>query len=225
MRNTNKEFATKVMSKVANLPNEEWRPAQYISGKTYEMIHFPQYEVSSLGRAKTIAHEFWYLKGGDKFFREKLLTVNHSPEGYPYITMYKDGKKYGLHLNRLVASTFIPNPNPALYTDANHRNPDDLDDCRVQSVEWTTKIENNNYGNRGAKLSKKLKGKKKSTEAIEKSAAKRKKPIICDGIRFDSLKECAAYFGVHGSAMCNWLKGKKPMPEEFARRGLSYATA
>lgn len=64
------------------------------------------------------------------------------PNGYFYFTLYKDGKGKQLKRSRLVALTFIPNPeNKAT---VNHKNGNKADD-RVINLEWNTITENNRH--------------------------------------------------------------------------------
>lgn len=48
------------------------------------------------------------------------------------------------------------------------------------------------------------------------------KKVICDGIIFNTIRDCCEKYNIKPSAMCNWLKGKYKMPEEFKRMGLAY---
>ena len=49
-----------------------------------------------------------------------------------------------------------------------------------------------------------------------------KKVIVCDGILFNSIRECAEYYGVNKVTMQSWLSGRNKMPQEFIDKGLSY---
>ena len=73
------------------------------------------YQVSNLGNVKS-------FRGSAKFGKpnEMLLKPSVIISGYHVVTLYADGKakrKYQIH--RLVAETFIPNPNE--YPCVNHR--------------------------------------------------------------------------------------------------------
>ena len=57
-------------------------------------------------------------------------------------------KKYK-KIHRLVAETFIPNPNNLPYI--NHKN-ENRSDNRVENLEWCDSKYNNNYGNRNKKI-------------------------------------------------------------------------
>ena len=50
----------------------------------------------------------------------------------------------------------------------------------------------------------------------------RAKKVICDGIIFNTITDCCEKYNIKPNAMCNWLKGKYKMPEEFKRMGLAY---
>lgn len=50
----------------------------------------------------------------------------------------------------------------------------------------------------------------------------RARPVICDGKRFGTVKECAAYYGVEKTSMQKWLNKKIGMPYAFIERGLRY---
>lgn len=48
------------------------------------------------------------------------------------------------------------------------------------------------------------------------------KKIICEGIEFNSLKECANYYNVPISSMSGWLRGLANVPQEFIDKKLHY---
>lgn len=104
---------------------EIWKPI-----KEWEGI----YEVSNLGRIKTLKR---------KGQREQINKHAVNNSGY-YIVVLSEksrGKKYA-SLHRIVAETFIPNPEnkPCV----NHINRNKLDN-RVVNLEWTTFKENTNW--------------------------------------------------------------------------------
>ena len=51
----------------------------------------------------------------------------------------------------------------------------------------------------------------------------RRCPIYCDGMIYNTIKECASAYDVHASNMCAWLNGKNKMPSRFVDMGLRYA--
>lgn len=51
---------------------------------------------------------------------------------------------------------------------------------------------------------------------------KKNKPVVCDDEIFNSIKECADYYGVEVSTMRTWLNGKNCMPQKFVDINLKY---
>lgn len=82
---------------------------------------FENYQVSNLGRI--------YSKNKRTCIKVKKLAGR----GYYQIRLYKDGKYFYKNLHRIIAETFIPNPNN--YRTVNHINGNKLDN-RVTNLEW-----------------------------------------------------------------------------------------
>lgn len=99
-------------------PHEVWKPIEEFDGK---------YEVSNLGRVRNSSTGY-VLKLGDK-------------HGYKRINLkkYNDSKTYNRAVHRLVAQTFMPNPENK--PEVNHINGVH-DDNRVENLEWVTPQEN-----------------------------------------------------------------------------------
>lgn len=66
-------------------------------------------------------------------------------DGYVVATLSKGSKKYKCYIHRLVAETFIPNPNNL--PQVNHIDEDKTNNC-VSNLEWITPKDNCNYGTR-----------------------------------------------------------------------------
>lgn len=73
--------------------------------------------------------------------RNKLMTPKKTKHGYITITLSKKGEIKTFFLHRLIAETFIPNPENKPYID--HINTI-RDDNRVENLRWVTPSENNN---------------------------------------------------------------------------------
>lgn len=95
------------------------------------------YQVSNLGNIKN-------------FKNNKILNGYYDKDGYKRICLYNKGKRYYPFVHRIVAETFIPNPDnlPCI----NHKN-EIKDDNVISNLEWCTIKYNNNYGNRNKKIS------------------------------------------------------------------------
>lgn len=51
------------------------------------------------------------------------------------------------------------------------------------------------------------------------------KPVICDGVEFNSTYACEKYYGLNKGIMSNWLSLKYSMPDEFVEKQLRYKDA
>ena len=102
-----------------DLPDELWKPVPDYEG----------YHVSNFGRIKRI-----YKNGKLKILNPTLIR-----KGYPRVCLCKDNQKKTFLVHRLVAKTFIPNPENK--PQVNH-----LDGCKlnnhVSNLEWATQSEN-----------------------------------------------------------------------------------
>lgn len=102
-----------------DLPNEQWKD---IMG--YEGL----YQVSNMSRIRRI-HGRWILKTPSK---NKHL-------GYIVTTLSKNNKNKSVYYHRIVAQSFLPNPNN--YSTVNHKNGDKAD-CSLENLEWCTAQQN-----------------------------------------------------------------------------------
>ncbi len=78
--------------------------------KDYEGI----YQVSNLGRVKSIARKVKYSRGNHSYYQyqqERLLSANQKSNGYLEYSLCKDSKRTHKYIHRLVADAFIDNPN------------------------------------------------------------------------------------------------------------------
>ena len=101
------------------------------------------YKVSNLGRVKSINRivNRGYLNSPRKI-SEKIRIPSIDKYGYLFLRLSKNGKKKNLFVHRIVAETFIKNPNklPVVnHFDGNKKN------CSVKNLEWTTISENNKH--------------------------------------------------------------------------------
>ena len=120
------------------------------------------------------------------------LKVWHSNSGYQQV-----GAGYprsATYVHRLVADTWMPNPNH--YKEVNHINGD-KDDNRVENLEWTTRSENLRHAFRT--------GLKTHTGGHKGTPIR----IVETGEVYESLHECARQIGGHQSAISRCLAGKQ----------------
>ena len=103
-----------------------------------------RYEVSTLGRVRRLHHIKYDRLGRPYDVCEKLLDFRIDR----YYAVSIEGKIFRVH--RLVAQTFIPNPNNL--PEVNHKDENKLNNS-VENLEWCTHQYNNAYGTKGYRSS------------------------------------------------------------------------
>ena len=154
---------------------ETWKP---IAG--YEEL----YEVSDLGRVRSLGNDGTRVLKGSKL-----------KNGYLNVCLSKNGNKKTYSIHRLVALTFIPNPNDL--PQVNHINEDKTDN-RVVNLEWVSAKENCNHGTRNERM-----GKTKSIPLVQLTLDYQ---FLCE---WQSVHEIEREFGF-GSSNVNKCCQHKP---------------
>ena len=114
---------------------------------------YPDYQVSNMGRVKSLER---FRKGKHNslvFVNEKILKNSKNKNGYLCVNLCKEGKPKKYYIHRLVASAFLPNPNNL--PEVNHINENKTDN-RVENLEYCDRKYNNNYGTRNERVIKSL---------------------------------------------------------------------
>lgn len=142
---------------------EEWRD---IDG--YEGL----YQVSDLGRVRScdsirITHnQFGEHKG---FYKGRILKPRTKKDGYSYAVLCKGCKEKEYKIHRLVAQTFIPNPDNLPCVD--HKNTI-RNDNRVSNLRWCTyrsNIRDNLITKERVKNASANNGRKRSKRVVQKT--------------------------------------------------------
>jgi hypothetical protein len=97
------------------------------------------YEISSLGRVKSLARIYISTKGHKQSLKEKILNSGDDSYGYRSVSLSKNNSQKTQKIHRLVAQTFIPNLNN--YPQVNHINGIKIDN-RVENLEWCNNSHN-----------------------------------------------------------------------------------
>lgn len=103
------------------------------------------YQVSSLGRVRSLDRYVKYSNGQIHLHKGKVLSLVKSNLGYLLVSLCCNGKYKSISVHRLVAQAFIENPDNL--PEVNHRNEDKTDN-RVENLEFCDRSYNNNYGSR-----------------------------------------------------------------------------
>lgn len=120
--------------------------------------------------------------------RNRFLSQSIS-HGYPVVGLRIDKKTKIYFVHRLVAETFIPNPNnyPVVnHIDENRKNNN------YSNLEWVTYEQNDNHGTRNARISEKLKGsnnpKAKGVQMLDSKTKETLKTFGCIADAYDYLQ-------------------------------------
>ena len=189
---------------------EIWRTAIY-KGEIYEGL----YKVSNLGRIMSLN----YNKTG----RADLMTPVDNGNGYLQVGFSKNGEYKTCLVHRLVAFTFLENPEnlPQVnHKDENKKNnfvflnEDGSVDKEKSNLEWKNPKDNCNHGTRNERISKANQA-KKGIPNIKLS-----KPVLQLSLSGDLIREWAstAECGRNGfsqSAVARCCRGKKPQYKGF----------
>lgn len=129
--------------------------------KEYEGL----YQVSNLGRVKSLGRWVYKEYRGKRWQGEKILKQIKNKFGYLRVYLYKNGKAKCYAIHRLVAQVFIPNPYNL--PQVNHKDEDKTNNC-VSNLEFCTNKFNANYGTRNERISEKLNGRHHTEETKKK---------------------------------------------------------
>ena len=99
------------------------------------------YQVSNLGRVKSLGRFIDRLVTGNYWQEERILKPNKTKHGYLMVALRKNNKPNYFKVHRLVAITFIPNPENKPQID--HINAIKTDNT-VNNLRWVTAKENVN---------------------------------------------------------------------------------
>lgn len=114
------------------------------------------YQASNLGNIKSLDRTISNKRG--KYLKKgKIKKLKINKYGYFHIHLDKNGERKWFAVHRLIAITFLKNPNN--FPQINHKNEIKTDN-RIENLEFCTALFNNTYGTRLKRVSKKNKLKK-----------------------------------------------------------------
>ena len=181
---------------------EIWKTAVY-DGEIYEGL----YNVSNLGRILSLNYRNTGKPG--------LMNPFEDTGGYLLVNLCKNEKRKTCLVHRLIAETFLPNPEGK--PEVNHKiqgkkgkkinmvffNEDGTVNKEKSTIEWVTRKENNNYGTHNERIAKAL-----SKKVLQLS-------LSGELIReWPSAAECGRN-GFDPGNVCKCCNGKKPQYKGF----------
>ena len=178
---------------------EQWRTAVY-DGEIYEGL----YKVSNWGRILSLNYKNTGKPG--------LMTPHKRKNGYLKVNLWKNRKRKTCLVHRLVAQTFLPNPENK--PQVNHKDEDKTNNFvflnkygsvnkKKSNLEWSTPKENSNHGTR--------------TERIAKALSKTVLQLSLSGDlikEWESTAECGRN-GFDQSAVAKCCRGELPHYKGF----------
>lgn len=106
----------------------------YKAIKGYEGI----YEVNELGKIRSVDRIVECKDGSTRKRKGKELKLKMDRGGYAFVHLHKNGVAKNCQVHRLVAETFVQNPDNL--PEVHHKNHDRKDN-RVQNLQWVTRAE------------------------------------------------------------------------------------
>ncbi len=186
------------------------------------------YEISNYGEIRSLAREFSYYdprweRITIRKHKSAIMKQFDSVGGYKFVSLRKNGEYYQRYVHRLVAQTFIDNPENK--PEVNHKDRNKHNNS-VSNLEWVTAKENSQHllhsgydwgaVSRGkspsaktrAKISASCKGKTGYTHTDEtrvKFIKARCNPVRCitDGKMFACARDADRYYGYNGTVAKN----------------------
>lgn len=165
------------------------------------------YQVSSMGRVRSIDREVITSNGNIMHYKGKMLKLRQK-NGYSYALLCNK-KEQTMRVHRLVAMAFIPTDNDSMQV--NHKNGNKSDN-RVENLEWCTASENqkHSYHTLNRKRSSAWKGIKGDKHPISKRVID-----ISNGMVYSSIKECALRNNINRRTLNNMLSGHRTNKTTF----------
>lgn len=163
------------------------------------------YQVSNLGRVKSLARTVYMTDAKIRKTRDTLLSQHVNEKGYLHVSLTKNGKTRTKRTHRLVAQAFLKNPENL--KEVNHRDGN-KENNEASNLEWVTRKENVEHAITSGLFNPKRNGIASGILAKKAVVATR------DGeptLRFESLRDAERYFDAPGAAgaICRCCKGKQ----------------
>lgn len=116
-----------------------------LKGEIYKIIPNTEdcYAITNFGRVMSFPRPYTNQFGTISYTPFRILSSNIDRQGYEYVVISVYNKRYTYKVHRLVAISFIDNPDNL--PNVNHKDENKLNNC-VDNLEWRTAKYNTNYG-------------------------------------------------------------------------------
>ena len=179
------------------------------------------YQVSNMGRVKSLIRKRADKRGRVIHYKEKILKQHPNSKGYMRICLKGGEKTEVWFVHRLVAVHFVENPKPKKFRIVNHLDSDYLNN-RADNLEWTDAVGNVRHAMSKGRLDRT----DEWLHHLREGLKKRFTPIIGYDPqtgkiekKFESIQECGRS-GFCVSSVCQCCKGKRK-----THRGLAWKYA
>ena len=152
------------------------------------------YEASNLGQIRSVERIVRSGRGYRTVF-STILKPAIGEWGYEYVSLSVNGKRYNRRVNRLIAQTFIENPNHL--PQVNHKDGVKTNNC-VDNLEWCTASRNMKHC---------------FDNGMSDWATKVR--IVETGEEFNSIVECANKINGHVQLIIACLNGRRKMHKGY----------
>ncbi len=167
----------------ADIMVETWKDIKDYEGR---------YQASDLGMVKTFVQAFKTNKG--------VLKYGIDTNGYPIVKLYSNGKGRTRKVHRVIAETFIENPNNL--PQVNHKDGNKLNNA-VENLEWCDQSHNMKHAIRTGLIKKHFGEQSSQAKFTEKqiNELRAKHPQF-------TMKELAIEYGMSKTNVCDIIKRK-----------------
>lgn len=161
------------------------------------------YQASTWGRIKSLPTSLPRIysnrKAGLYRTSEKILKTPVASSGYAIVTLCKDGIQTSCSVHRLIAETFLTNPNN--YPVINHKDTNRINN-NLANLEWCTYSRNNSLPFQQGRRS--VRGSDNNTSKLDELQVLTIKLILAE--KSLTPKQIAKYFSVSPAAIYHILK-------------------
>jgi hypothetical protein len=157
------------------------------------------YEISSLGRVRSVKRTIIRKNGCPQTIRERMLKTDHDGSPYLHTSLSIGGAVKTKSVHALVAEAFIPNP--MKLPEVNHKDTNKRNNS-IKNLEWMTRSEQQIHA-RGFGLGPENVGSRNGQSKFnEQSAAECRERFLMG----ESLRGLASSFGVHVEVVRSLVK-------------------